>query len=103
MDYGDVQKIPQKIRMMASSPILPTINEDEYQNKKRDMKTTVLYSLSNLKNKRSDVLSKTALDQFVSINQRRESVQHDEGSTMSRQDRELALKAIYQKKKDLKV
>jgi hypothetical protein len=41
MDYGDVQKIPQKIRMMASSPILPTINEDEYQNKKRDMETTV--------------------------------------------------------------
>ena len=41
MDYGDVQKLPQKIRMMESFPNLPTINEDDNQNKKKDMKTTV--------------------------------------------------------------
>lgn len=45
MDYGDVQKLPQKIRMMESFPNLPIINEDDNeddnQNKKKDMKTTV--------------------------------------------------------------
>ena len=41
MDYGDVQKLPQKIRMIESFPNLPTINEDDNQNKKKDMKTTV--------------------------------------------------------------
>lgn len=41
MDYGDVQKLPQKIRMMESFPNLPIINEDDNQNKKKDMKTTI--------------------------------------------------------------
>ena len=41
MDYGDVQKLPQKIRMIESFPNLPTINEDDNQNKKKDMKTAV--------------------------------------------------------------
>jgi hypothetical protein len=65
------------------------------------MRSAINYSLSNLKSSKGDAMSKTLLDNFNSIDIKDPSVQLDAASMMSRQDKQLAVKGIYQKKKDL--
>ena len=66
--------------------MLPTIIEDKHKEKK-DMRSAINYSLSNLKSSKGDVMTKTLLDNFNSIDTKDLSVQQDAASMMSRQDK----------------
>ena len=71
---------------MASESSLPTIIEDKHK-EKRDMRSAINYSLSNMKSTKGDAMTKASLDNLNANDIKDLSVKLDASSVMSKQDK----------------